>query len=477
MSPWKFFLVTFGCKVNQYETEALREAWQRLGGEECDDPAQAAVICVNSCAITAKGERDARNAVYRLRRTAPQARLILTGCAARLFADYKPRPGAFWAAPDLLLPQEHKSLLLQGPWPAPDAPAATALFPDKPGGRPPAAVPHATPDAAFPPFSIARFKRARPVLKVQDGCAHRCTYCIVPLTRGRPRSRPVADIVAEARRLLAAGHAEIMLSGINLAQYGRDAATGDFWSLLTTLDAALAPEYAGRARLRISSLEPGQLDQRGLDALCSCRLLCPQLHISLQHASQSVLKRMGRGHYTAAMLSHAVEALARHWPRMGLGADIIAGFPGETEEDVRLLEDFLTALPLTYAHIFPYSRRPGTAADRFADQLPHKEKLERAARLRALAARKQQAFLQAQLTLPRMLLAPDARQSGPPAGQKGGLIHGVNEYYAACRLRPAPATATAQEKSHDTNGLLPVRPVAVLEKELLVEVLPAGSAS
>ena len=116
MSAWKFYLVTFGCKVNQYETQSLREAWLAQGGVECSAPAEADVVCVNSCAITSKGERDARNAVFRLRREAPSSRLILTGCAARLFADYKPRPGAIWAAPDLLVPQEEKSRLLHGPW-------------------------------------------------------------------------------------------------------------------------------------------------------------------------------------------------------------------------------------------------------------------------------------------------------------------------------------------------------------------------
>ena len=175
MPAWKFFIATFGCKVNQYESQSLREAWQKLGGVECDAPGEADVLCVNSCAITAKGERDARNAVFRLRREAPAARLILTGCAARLFADFRPRPGAVWAEPDLLVPQEDKSRLLRGPWPEESIPA----FPAAP---------------AFPPFQINAFRRARPVLKVQDGCAHRCTYCIVPLTRGKPRSRAPQEV-------------------------------------------------------------------------------------------------------------------------------------------------------------------------------------------------------------------------------------------------------------------------------------------
>lgn len=494
MSAWKFYLVTFGCKVNQYETQSLREAWLAQGGVECSAPAEADVVCVNSCAITSKGERDARNAVFRLRREAPSSRLILTGCAARLFADYKPRPGAIWAAPDLLVPQEEKSRLLQGPWADLDGDGITPPAGELEATPPAATVAAANPaqteaqasQQAFPPFQISAFKRARPVLKVQDGCAHRCTYCIVPSTRGKPRSRPVDEIVSEARRLLQAGHAEIMVSGINLGQYGRGTDTGDFWNLLRTLDAALAPEFAGQARLRISSLEPGQLDQQGLDALLACRMLCPHLHISLQHGSQAVLKRMGRGHYTPAMLEHAVNTLASHWPIMGLGADIIAGFPDETEDDMRQLLELIDRLPMSYAHVFPYSRRPGTAADRFDGQIPQSLKLERAARLREAVGRKQQAFLAEQLKLPRMLVAADnpqafADSASAPADtiavapavpesagkSKKNAVKGVNEYYAACSIR---LSAQGKRPGADA-GLLPARPVAVTEKGLVVELM------
>ena len=541
MSVWNFFLVTFGCKVNQYETQSLREAWQGLGGVECSSPAGADVICVNSCAITAKGERDARNAVFRLRREAPNARLILTGCAARLFAEYRPRPGAVWAAPDLLVPQEHKDLLLQGPWssklPSPDScglpphttawaalPAQEEKFSPLPDASPllvplhkveqispPKTKEHASPtekaatNAArdssknFPSFSISTFKRARPVLKVQDGCAHRCTYCIVPLTRGKPRSLPVEHVVDEARRLLESGHEEIMISGINLGQYGRDAQTGDFWNLLRTLDTALAPEFAGQARFRISSLEPGQLDARALDILRQCRMLCPHLHISLQHGSCNVLKRMGRGHYSPTMLENAVQELAAHWPVMGLGADIIAGFPGESEEDVQELLALIARLPLSYAHVFPYSRRPGTAAERFAGQIAHALKLERAARVRQAVALRQKEFFMAQMALPRMLLAADISGGMQGGVQTGGKkIKGVNEYYAPCFLRPrampstldnsTPTNGRSTSDNHSTPargrstltnghstplpaGLLPVRPVELTDKGLIVELL------
>ena len=431
MHAWKFFIATFGCKVNQYESQSLREAWQKLGGEECDVPGEADVLCVNSCAITAKGERDARNAVFRLRREAPAARLILTGCAARLFTKFRPLPGAAWAEPDLLVPQEDKSRLLRGPWPegnAPGLPAAESIRAEAP--------------ANFPPFRISSFRRARPVLKVQDGCAHRCTYCIVPLTRSRRR--------ASSRT--------------------------SFWDLLRFLDGHLAPEFAGRARLRISSLEPSQLDRRGLETLTACRMLCPHLHISLQHASPAVLKRMGRGHYTAGMLEEGVAALAAHWPRMGLGADILVGFPGETDEDLRLLLELVQRLPLSYAHVFPYSRRPGTAAEAFAGHLPQALKLRRAAEVRAAVARRHQDFLRDQLALPRMLVAADILKHAPAGADAGmpetdgpsGLCKGVNEFYAPCFFR-APANGTVSPEV--LSGLLAARPVRATEKGLLVELM------
>ena len=444
MCAWKFHFVTFGCKVNQYETQALREAWTAQGGTECDSPDAADVVCINSCAITARGERDARNALFRVRRDAPGARVLLTGCAARLVAG---QTAAGRDAPDAVIVQEAKSRLLAGPESVADGLTDTADA-----------------DAAFPPFEISGFRRARPVLKVQDGCRQRCTYCIVPLTRGACRSRDPFDAIREARRLLEAGYAELMISGINLRQYGRDKAEyGDFWSLLQRLDAALAPEFAGRARLRISSLEPSQLDARGLDILRGCRMVCPHLHISLQHASPAVLRRMGRGHYSADMLEQAVHELRAHWPVMALGADLLLGFPGESEEDARCLLDFVERMPFSYAHVFPYSRRPGTAADRMDGQLPQQLKQERAARVRAAVTERQEAFREAQLRLPRLLAAPEApMQDGRPRNRP---FKGVNEYYVPCLLPPEAAQAA------ETHRLIPVRPLELTPKGLRVALL------
>ena len=428
MKSWTFHIMTFGCKVNQYESQSIREAWQALGGTEVTDPARADVALVNSCAITAQGERDARHALYRLRRAAPHARCILTGCSARLAAADL----AGSDLPDALVPQEAKSALLQGPWTLSEN--ITTAVP-----RP------------YPPLRISRFRRARPVLKVQDGCSHRCTYCIVPLTRGPAVSRAPQAVLEEARRLLDAGHREIMLSGINLRQYGRDLDAGiTFWTLLELLDRELAPQWTGRARLRISSLEPSQLDSRGLDSLLASRMVCPHVHLSLQSGSSAVLRRMGRGHYRPDILKKQLETLHQAWPVMGLGADILMGFPGENAAHVQETLALVESLPLTYAHVFPYSRRPGTPAAAFPEQVPHQEKLRRAAAVRTAVARKRRHFLQELLQQPDMLVAPDGADSGK----------GVNEWYVTCRFRSLPA-----RKGHD---LLSARAVGVEGNALVV---------
>jgi MiaB/RimO family radical SAM methylthiotransferase len=428
MADWTFFIATFGCKVNQYESQALGEAWEKLGGRRLSAPAGADVVLVNSCAVTARAERDARNAMYRLRREAPQARRLLTGCAARLAGEALPGDGR----PHALVPQEAKSLLLQGPWM--ESPAQ-ALVP-----------------AVFPPFRIGAFERARPVLKVQDGCSHRCAFCIVPLTRGPSRSRDPLAVCEEAQRLLAAGFRELVVSGVNLSQYGRDFSVAlDFWDLLRMLDEALAPRWAGLARLRISSLEPGQLNAKGLDCLAASRLLCPHVHVSLQSGSPEILRRMGRGQVRLERLVSAVQQLRAAWPVMGLGADLLAGFPGETDAHVLESLEIVGTLGLSYAHVFPYSRRPGTEAAAMPGQLSYKEKAARAKGLREAVAVRQEAFLRSLLALPFLRLHPDGMRA----------CKGIDQHYAPCRL--------FHDRARRGHEILTVRPLRVEGGELVVE--------
>lgn len=433
-----FHLLTFGCKVNQYETQALREAWLAAGAVETDSPALADVVCINTCAVTMQAVSDARKAVRRIRREAPQARLLLTGCAAaKVTADDTER-AALMALPGI------------------EAVYAPALKPDLltlfGSPKPDTDVPFQPNTAnAYPPFAISDFRRSRPVLKVQDGCTQGCAYCIVPLTRGPSRSRPPEDSLAELRRLLATGFREIMISGINLRQYSQHNADGqreNFWDLLRLLDSSLAPEWAGRARLRLSSIDPAQLDAHALDVLHSTRLVCPHMHLSLQSGSPSVLHSMGRGHYTPERVLECVGELTRIWPVMALGADLISGFPGETDAEHSETLDLVRALPLSYAHVFPYSERPGTRAATLPSSVSGDVRRARAAALRGIISIKHRNFQE-------KLVGSDCLMAMEPNG------HGVNELYVSCRpeipiphrRELVPVTVVGTEK----DGLL-VRP-------------------
>lgn len=426
MGATRFFLMTFGCKVNQYETQAIREAWCGRGWIEADKASCADIIVINSCAITYTGERDARWALTRLYREAPHARFIVTGCAADLV--YQSLADQTLRAQTQCVLQKDKAMLLHDP---------AMVSKD-----------------IYPPFAITAFQRARPIVKIQDGCSHRCTYCIVPTVRSKPLSRPPADIVREARTLLAKGYGELILSGINMKQYGVDHPEyGDMWDIVMLLERELAEEYADRARIRLSSVEPSQLDSRGLAVLEASTLLCPHLHLSLQHTAPQILRLMGRGHYTIEQVANAVSSLSSIWPRFGLGCDVIMGFPGETEEDVAHLLDAIRAMPFTYAHIFPYSPRPNTAAASFPNQVPDKLARERARRVRTLFAEKNRAF--------RMTLV-DKRvplRVIPEHRSHQGQCKGVCEYYISCFW----------EGSGEHVGFERVSPCGLHEQGLLVE--------
>lgn len=457
MSGRVFHALTLGCKINQYETEAVREAWLARGWRESVDPAGADVLLINSCAVTARAVADVRQAVARMHRAAPHGRIVVTGCAAQVLReDMAALPGVA----DVVGQRAKVSLLRYDP--EKGAAGAGGIGGDEVDGSEDASAPES--GIAFPAFRIDGFTRSRPVLKVQDGCSHRCTYCIVPLARGAARSRDPREALAEARRLLDAGFRELIVSGVNLRQYGRDLPGGgpDFWDLLAFLERELAPRWAGRARLRISSLEPGQLGERALDVLAESRLVAPQLHLSLQSGSPGVLRRMGRGHYRPEPLLDFVRELAEVWPLFGLGADILTGFPGETDAEFGETLDFVGALPLTYAHVFPYSRRPGTPAAAMQGQLPQEVKKRRAAELRGAVAVKKSAFLRRLLDEPQLLVAPE--------GARGAK--GVCEFYAECRFAGGRRPAAEQGAGGTGSGeLVSVRPLAVERDGLLVEAV------
>ncbi|WP_432737794.1 tRNA (N(6)-L-threonylcarbamoyladenosine(37)-C(2))-methylthiotransferase MtaB [Maridesulfovibrio sp. FT414] len=393
----KFWLTTLGCKINQYESESIRQRWLQMGYEQAASEEDAHEVVINSCAVTASALRDLRQTVRALNRRNPSAKIIITGCAAQVFADeLSELPGV-----SEVIPQERKAELLK--------------LEDRRSRKEKKTV--------FQPFEIKDYQRARAVVKVQDGCSHRCTYCIVPITRGPSVSRGVADVLGEISRLLEAGFREMVISGINLSHYGRDFSERiDFWDLMERIEDEFAAEWGGRARLRISSLEPGQLDDRALEIFSRSRLICPQLHLSLQSGDSSVLKRMGRGHYKPGDVLAFMEKLHGVWPVFGLGADILTGFPGETEEEFSNTRDFCRKLPLSYAHVFPYSKRPGTAAAAMKGHLDGGTKKERGRILREVVEQKKRDFLE-------MLSQRDSLTVLFQDRNKG-----ICEFYSTCEL-------------------------------------------
>jgi len=389
-----FFIATQGCKVNQYESQAIRETLVAEGLMETSDPALADIVLINSCAVTERAVLDLAKLVRGFAATHPRPWIVVAGCAVE--AD-RERILALGFVDEVITQKEKAGLGRKGP---------------------------------LPDLSISSYNRARGVIKVQDGCSHGCTYCIIPSTRGKSVSRPPEDVIAEASRLLESGIREISLCGINLRHYGRDLTPAkDFWDLLTQVDRALAPRWEGRARLRLGSLEPGDLSARALTTLAESRLMSPHLHISLQSGSPEVLRRMGRGHYGPEEIFTFLEGLEQIWPVFGLGADLIAGFPGETQRHADETLEVVKRLPLSYAHVFPYSERPGTPAARFKDVVPGHIRRERAKALRGEVGHKRADFLNRLLRLPVMNVALE----------EGGT--GMNEFYVECTVNDPPPRA------------------------------------
>ncbi|MDR2502784.1 MAG: MiaB/RimO family radical SAM methylthiotransferase, partial [Deltaproteobacteria bacterium] len=433
----KFCIITLGCKVNQYESEALREAWLRTGHTDLPSPEGAELVLINSCAVTAKAVRDLRAHARRARRLSPACKLLVSGCATQAL------PEEMRGLPlDALIPQKNKADLLHILPQAEDTAPALAPEPERADG--------------FPPFRVSGHARSRAVLKIHDGCSRHCAYCIVPLARGPSVSRPWPAVLAEADRLLRAGFREIILSGVNLGLYGADLSPPEsLWTLFHRLESAFAVERD--LRFRLSSLEPGQWDEAALERIGRSSLLAPHLHLSLQSGSQAVLRRMGRDPDGPGHLPDFLAALRKTWPIFGLGADFIVGFPGESEAEFADTLALASSLPLSYAHIFPYSPRPGTPAAHFKKHVPPEVKKDRAVRLRALIRSKKAAFLRQQIALPQVLVAPEGECPE----------RGVNEFYSICRFNGSLPPAG--------RGLVPARPLYARGSELLVEAITNGS--
>ncbi|MGZ8308574.1 MAG: tRNA (N(6)-L-threonylcarbamoyladenosine(37)-C(2))-methylthiotransferase MtaB [Rhodoplanes sp.] len=335
---------TFGCRLNASEGEAIRRHAATAGIDN--------LVVVNTCAVTGEAVRQARQAIRKAKRERPEARLVVTGCAAQV------EPHTFSAMPEVDRVLGNAEKLLPSAW----AETGSALRDGAGSQRDGKAAvgdimaARATPDAGIE----AMEGRTRAFVQVQNGCNHRCTFCIIPYGRGNSRSVPIAEVAAQVRRLVANGYCEVVLTGVDLTSYGADLPGhprlgGLVKQLLTRL-----PELA---RLRLSSVDSVEADGDLLDAFASEPRLMPHLHLSLQAGDDLVLKRMKRRHLRADAVAFCRE-LKRLRPDIVFGADLIAGFPTETEEMFVRSLDLVDECGLTFLHVFPFSPRPGTPAAR-----------------------------------------------------------------------------------------------------------------
>src|SRR6201988_1074340 len=355
-------VVTFGCRLNTYEPEVIRPAATRAGVENA--------VVVNTCAVTAEAVRQARQSIRRLKRERPDAQIVVTGCAAQT------EPHTFASMPEVAIVAGNDRKISPEFW----AEQRDVLrgMPFGLGTEEKCRVNDIMAVKETAAHLVDGIEgRARAFVQVQNGCDHRCTFCIIPFERGNSRSVPMGEVVAQVRRLVERGYAEVVLTGVDITSYG----TGlPGTPRLGRLVKQIPQHLPALARLRISSIDSVEADPDLLDAIAAEPRLMPHLHLSLQHGDDLILKRMKRRHLRADAIRFT-ETVRRLRPDVVFGADIIAGFPTETEEAHQRSRALIAECGLTHLHVFPYSERPGTPAARMP-QVPHPLRKERARLLR-----------------------------------------------------------------------------------------------
>jgi len=361
-----------GCKLNLYEVEALKEGFDQRGYRLVPFDGEADLYVVNTCTVTGSGDADSRKAVRRARRANPGATVVATGCYAQRRPDELRQTGAH-----LVLGNGQKARLIEH-------------VEEYLGGSPVPAF-----DARQRPHTTGFLQiegqveqgRTRGSLQIQDGCDEHCTYCIIPRVRGAGASRPATEILDQARRMAAAGYRELALTGVHSGSYGYD--QGQEEGLVRLLQELERVE--GLERIRLNSIEPGYFSDALIAHAASSEKLCRHFHVPLQSGDDRILKRMGR-RYTRAYYAGRIEKLARLIPDCALGADVMVGFPGEGEEHFASTRTLLEELPLTYLHVFSYSLREGTPAQKLGSHPDKAVKSGRARQLIALGERKRLEF-------------------------------------------------------------------------------------
>jgi threonylcarbamoyladenosine tRNA methylthiotransferase MtaB len=385
-------IVTFGCRLNAFESEVIRREAERAG---LDD-----TIVINSCAVTNEAVAQARQSIRRLKRERPAARIVVTGCAAQT----RPETFAGMAEVDRVIGNDEK--MRGAAWrdarAAFDAASAFGIAQSEK-----IAVADIMAVREMAPHLLEGFQRGLPrvFVQVQNGCDHRCTFCIIPYGRGNSRSVPMGAVVDQVRALVERGHAELVLTGVDLTSYGADLPGVPKLGMLTRQILRHVPELK---RLRISSIDSIEVDRDLLDVIADDERLMPHLHLSLQSGDDLILKRMKRRHSRRDAIEFCAQ-VRRLRPDLAFGADIIAGFPTETEAMFARSQDLVEQCDLTFLHVFPYSPRPGTPAARMPQV--HGEVIkDRARRLRATGEAALQRRLASEIGSTRQVLIESDRQ-------------------------------------------------------------------
>jgi threonylcarbamoyladenosine tRNA methylthiotransferase MtaB len=405
---------TFGCRLNQYDTETIRTLLEDVGewrtvpfNEEAD------VYVVNTCSVTAKADARARNMIRRIHGERPGARIVATGCYAQ-------------RAPEDLAALPGVSLVLG----AADRERVTDEMADLRPGRVRMAVSPIAEATRFHEVPITEMMdRSRAFVKVQEGCNESCSFCIIPQTRGRSRSRRPESVLDQVRQLVDAGYAEIVITGVHVGDYGLDLTEGR----------RLLPELArrilrmpGLARLRVSSIEPSTVTDELIDLMAGEEKFARHFHIPFQSGSDEILRSMNR-RYAAGEFAELIGRIAERVPGCGIGTDVICGFPGETDDHFRQTFDHLETLPITYIHPFTYSVRPGSQAETMGDHVPGDVKKRRTRALKKLSRDKSLAFRRRLVGRDVTVFAEEMRVSGEPH------LGGLTDNYVRVDLGPGSA--------------------------------------
>jgi len=382
-----YHVENFGCRATQADGAAIERQLLDRGMDRAGAAAEAEVVVLNTCTVTASADQDARATIRRIHRENPQARILVTGCyAQRAPEELSALPGV-----SLVVGNSHKHQLAD--YAAP--PSNSGFIPlSRLDSRAESSViigdifAH-TELMAAPVFEADSFAKTRPNLKVQDGCNNRCSFCIIPYVRGKSRSLKLEQVLREVDALVAHGYREIVLSGINLGRWGRELAPRmNFAAMLRAILSQTAVE-----KIRISSVEPMDWTNEVIELVASSPRIAKHAHVPMQSGSDRILRRMHRK-YRPWHYADRIERIRRAMPDAAIGADVMVGFPGETGDDFEQTRALIERLPFTYLHVFTYSSRPGTTSAEMPDQVPVHIARERNRVLRELAAQKKRAFMQ-----------------------------------------------------------------------------------